>query len=135
MSGRGIGAFFAGLVASIVPTLATDWALHATGVFPPWDQRAGDGLLLLATVYRTVYGIGGSWLTAHLAPNRPMAHALALGGAGLIANVAGAVATWNAGPAYGPKWYPLALVALAVPTAWLGAKLFLLKRPGVTQWS
>ena len=36
---------------------------------------------------------------------------------------AGAIATWNAGPAFGPHWYPLALIALALPQTWLGAKL------------
>jgi hypothetical protein len=38
-----------------------------------------DALLLLATAYRTVYGVAGSDLAARLAPGRPMAHALALG--------------------------------------------------------
>ena len=31
--------------------------------------------------------------------------------------------TWNAGPEFGPKWYPLALVASSLPCAWLGGKL------------
>ena len=34
----------------------------------------------------------------------------------------GAVATWNAG--LGPHWYPIALVVLALPQAWLGGKLY-----------
>jgi hypothetical protein len=29
----------------------------------------------------------------------------------------GAVATWNAGPAFGPKWHPLAVIAIALPCA------------------
>jgi hypothetical protein len=64
------------------------------------------------------------WLiTARLAPDRPMAHVWALGIIGLFAAVAGTVATWNAGPEFGPKWYPLALVALALPSVWAGGKL------------
>ncbi len=35
----------------------------------------------------------------------------------------GAVATRNAGPAFGPHWYPIALIVTALPTAWLGGKL------------
>jgi hypothetical protein len=31
--------------------------------------------------------------------------------------------TWSAGPEFGPKWYPLALVALALPSVWAGGKL------------
>ncbi len=35
-----------------------------------------DGPLLLATVYRTVCGVVGSYIIARLAPDRPMQHAL-----------------------------------------------------------
>jgi hypothetical protein len=53
--------------------------LHATGVFPPFGQPMADALFLLATAYRIVYGVAGCYLTARLAPDRPMRHALALG--------------------------------------------------------
>jgi hypothetical protein len=33
------------------------------------------------------------------------------------------VGTWNSGPEFGPKWYPLALVVVALPCAWLGGRL------------
>ena len=77
-------------------------------------------LLLLATAYRTAYGIAGGYLTARLAPSRPVRHAMIGGALGLVAGIAGAVATWNGGPAYGPHWYPVALIVLALPQAWLG---------------
>jgi hypothetical protein len=35
----------------------------------------------------------------------------------------GAAVTWNKGPAFGPHWYPVALIVLAMPTAWAGAKI------------
>ena len=120
---RRIGAILAGMLASIILSIGTDLVLHATGVFPPWGQRIADALLLLATAYRTVYGVAGSYIAARLAPDRPMAHALALGVMGLAVSIAGAVATWNAGPAFEPKWYPLALIALAMPCAWAGGRL------------
>jgi hypothetical protein len=60
---------------------------------------------------------------ARLAPDRPMQHALAGGVVGLIVSTAGAVVTWNKGPAFGPHWYPLALIVLAIPTAWMGGRL------------
>jgi hypothetical protein len=87
------------------------------------DQPPGDGPLLLATAYRTVYGILGSCVIVRLAPDRPMQHALAGGVVGLIVSTAGAVVTWNKGPAFGPHWYPLALILLAIPTAWMGGRL------------
>ena len=122
--GRSIGAVLAGMLAVIVLSIGTDVVLHATGVFPPWGQPASDALLLLATAYRTVYGVAGGYIAARLAPDRPMTHALALGVVGLAASILGAVVTWNKGPAFGPHWYPLALIVLAMPQAWAGGKLW-----------
>jgi hypothetical protein len=121
---RSIGAVLAGFVVVVILSLGTDLALRAAGILPPFDQRLPDALVLLATAYRTIYSIAGSYIAARLAPSRPMGHALALGVLGLIASTAGAIATWNGGPAYQPKWYPLALIALALPGAWVGGKLF-----------
>ena len=117
---RSIGAVLAGMLAGIIITLGTDVVLHAAGVFPPWGQSmvGFDASLLLATVYRTIYGVAGSYIAAWLAPHRPMLHALVLGGLGFAVSIVGAVVTWNKGPAFGPHWYPLALVVLAIPTAW-----------------
>jgi hypothetical protein len=42
---------------------------------------------------------------------------------GLVISLAGALLTWNKGPAFGPHWYPLALIVLALPQAWLGGIL------------
>jgi hypothetical protein len=120
---KSVGAVLAGFVAVFVLSLGTDVVLHSTGVFPPWDQRMSDALFLLATAYRTVYCIAGSYIAARLAPNRPMGHALALGILGLVVSTAGAVVTWNKGPAFGPHWYPVALIVTAIPCAWLGGRL------------
>ena len=120
---RRIGAVLAGLLAIVILSSATDMALHATGVFPPSGQPMADALFLLATAYRIVYGVTGGYLAARLAPDRPVQHALALGVVGLAISTAGAVATWNAGPAFGPKWYPLAVIAIALPCAWAGGRL------------
>lgn len=128
---KSAGAVIAGAAVGIVFSTGTDAALYATGVFPPLGQPMRDALLLLATVYRTLYGVAGSYLTARLAPGRPMAHALTLGILGLAANIAGTVATWHKAPALGHEWYPLTLVVLALPPAWLGGKLREMQlRPG-----
>ena len=124
---RSIGAVFAGLVVIFVLSTAVDVALHATGVFPPWGQPMRDSRFLLATAYRLVISIGGCYLAARLASGRPMKHALALGVVGVIVSIAGAAATWNRGPEFGPKWYPIALIVLAMPCAWVGGKLQIAK--------
>jgi hypothetical protein len=124
-TGRSIGAVLAGIVATVIVTIATDIALHEAKVFPQMGESmvGYDKALLLATAYRTVYGVAGCYLTARLAPNRPMAHSLVGGVVGLVVSTLGAVVTWNKGPAFGPHWYPLALIVLAMPTAWVGGKI------------
>jgi len=82
-----------------------------------------DALFVLALAYRTIYGVAGGYIVARLSPDRPMLHALVLGVVGFALSIAGAVGTWNRGPEFGPKWYPLALVATALPCAWVGGKL------------
>jgi hypothetical protein len=75
--GRSIAALLTGFLAVVILSLGTDMVLHAIGVFPRLGQPMDDALLLLATAYRTAYGVAGSYITARLAPNRPMQHALA----------------------------------------------------------
>jgi drug/metabolite transporter (DMT)-like permease len=126
---KSIGSILAGFLVVIVLTLGTDMALHAMGVYPPWGQPVGSAVLLLATAYRTVYGVVGSYIMARLAPDRPMGHALVGGAVGLVLSIFGAVVTWHRGPAFGPHWYPVALIVLAMPQAWLGGKIRLMQLP------
>jgi hypothetical protein len=116
-----IGALLAGILANIIPAIATDMSLAAAGIFPPLSEPGNftTPLCLLATAYRSVYGIAGGYITALLAPDHPMGHALTLGALGMAACIAGAVGMWGIGPA----WYPVALVALAMPYAWAGGRL------------
>lgn len=120
---RSIGAVLTGVVAVIVLSLGTDVVLHASGIYPPWFQPMADALWVLALAYRIVYGVAGGYIAARLAPNRLMAHALALGVVGLALSIVGVAMHWNKGPEYGPKWFSLALIATALPFAWLGGKL------------
>ena len=121
--GRSIGAVVAGIVVGVVLTTITDVVLHAMGVFPPWGQPVSDGPLVLATAYRIVFAVLGCYVAARLAPDRPMRHALIAGFIGFVVSIAGAVVTWNKGPAFGPHWYPLALIVTALPCAWAGGWL------------
>lgn len=121
-AGRSVMAVLAGILAGAIPALVTDEVLRRLEIFPRLGEPIPDWLLAAALSYRTVYGVFGSYLTARLAPNLPMRHSMILGLLGLAVSVAGAVATWNLGPAYGAHWYPVTLAALAVPTAWAGGK-------------
>ena len=120
---KSIGAFFAGLLATVALSIGTDAVLHAASIFPAIGQPMSDSLFALATIYRTSYSIFGAYLTARLAPTNPLKHALILGAVGTVLALIGLLATWNKGPEFGPKWYPIALVLLAIPQCWLGGKL------------
>ncbi|HXY40970.1 MAG TPA: hypothetical protein VEQ10_14960 [Vicinamibacteria bacterium] len=134
MNWRSVWAILAGILVGVVVTTLVDVALHAAGVYPPLQQPIDDKLALLATSYRVVIGIAGAWLTARLAPRDPMKHALVLGALGFVAALVGVIVTWNLG--LGPRWYPIALVVLALPQSWLGARLFQLGSVGRTSvWS
>jgi hypothetical protein len=121
--GRSVLAVLAGIAAGIAITVATDFVLHALHVYPLWDQRVPNSLLVFATLYRTIYAVGASYITAYLAPNRPIQHAMIGGWLGFVVSILGAVTTWNAGAAFQSHWYPVALIILALPQAWFGAWL------------
>ena len=122
MNRKSIWAVVAGVLFIIVVTTVVDIALHVLGVFPPVGKPLDDRLSVVATSYRVVISIGGAWLTARLAPAKPMKHALILGLVGTVLGLVGVVATWNRG--LGPRWYPIALAVLAIPQCWVGGKLY-----------
>ena len=122
MNRKSIWAVVAGVIFIIGVTTIVDIALHALGVFPPMDQPLDDRLAALATSYRILISVAGAWLTARLAPAKPMQHALLLGVVGTVLGLVGVVATWNRG--LGPRWYPVALAVLAIPQCWVGGKLY-----------
>ena len=120
---QSVGAVVAGLIVVVILDVGSDVLLHATGIYPPWFQPMGTHLWLLATAYRMIDGVTAGYVVARLAPDRPVQHALVLGAIGLVMSSAGLIGTWNRGPEFGPKWYPLALVVVALPCAWLGGRL------------
>jgi hypothetical protein len=117
---RRVGPVLAGLATIFATTTATDVVLHATGVFPPSGAVGmSDALFVLAFSYRAVFDVFGCYLTARLAPARPMRHAMILGAIGLVLSILGAIALWD--PEF--AWYPIALAASALPSGWLGGRL------------
>jgi hypothetical protein len=123
--GRSIGALVAGFLVAAGLSLGTDEILHVVAVYPPWGQPMSDALFLLATAYRILYSVAGSYVTARLAPYKPMGHALVGAMVGLVLSIAGGAATWNRG--LGPHWYAIAIAAIAMPCAWVGGKLRLMQ--------
>jgi hypothetical protein len=114
-------AVAAGFAVTAGLSLATDAVLHGTGVFPGWGEPMSDRLFAVATVYRCAFTVLGGYVTARLAPARPMRHVMVLAAVGALVAIAGLAATWDAG--LGPRWYPVLLVLTAVPCVWAGGRL------------
>src|SRR3954467_10325208 len=113
MNGRSVWAIVAGIVFVVVATTLVDVVLHLTTFYPPIGQPMNDHQSLVATAYRIIISIAGAWITARLAPAKPMKHVVILGIVGTLLGVIGVAATWNRG--LGPRWYPVALAVLAIP--------------------
>ncbi|MCB1304474.1 MAG: hypothetical protein KDK37_09360, partial [Leptospiraceae bacterium] len=102
--GKSILAVIAGFILVFALSLGADALMHALGIFPPWGEPMSDGLFALAATYRALFGIAGGFVTARLAPRRPMKHAVILGVLGSVAGLLGLIGTWDKGPEFGPKW-------------------------------
>ena len=94
---RRIGAVLGGLVVVVILDTGIDVLMHATGIYPPWFQPMRTSLWLLATGYRMIDGTIGGYVAARLAPDRPLAHALALGIIGFVLSSAGAIGNLEEG--------------------------------------
>ena len=119
---KGIGAILAGIIFIVVTHTGTDFVLEKLGIFTPPDQGFNiTWMVVTATVYRSIFTIGGGYLTAALAPDPRMRYVMILGLIGLAMSTLAAIVTipMNLGPA----WYPIALAVLALPCVWLGGKL------------
>lgn len=120
---KSIGAVLGGFLVIVILSVATDAVLKAAGVLPYDHLFVSTGLILVVIFYRTLYSLIGCYLTAKLAPQNPMKHALALGVIGLITSSIGAIVAGH----LGPVWYAWTLAVLSLPIAWLGGKLYKLQ--------
>jgi hypothetical protein len=117
---RSVGAVLAGIITGAALTIGTDFTLATLHVFPPIASTSFlPWMLVLALFYRSIYTVVSGYVAAMLAPQRPTLHVAILGIIGIIVSTVGAVVGWN----LSEHWYPLALIVIALPCAWLGGKL------------
>lgn len=119
---KSIWAVIAGFLIVVLLSMGTDFVLESLGVFPPQSEPGlyTAGMLAVALIYRCIYTVAGGYVTARLAPDRPIRHAIILGCVGIVAGMIGVVVSWNISPEH---WYPIALVVTALPCTWSGGKL------------
>lgn len=116
---KSTGAILAGIIAVFALSHVTDLLLEKNRLMNlPFDSNP-LWLKVFVTFYRNLYVVVSSYITASLAPHKPMKHALIFGGIGLVLGILGAIAMWHEPP----HWYPVALILLGMPCAWLGGKL------------
>lgn len=117
---KSIGAVLAGFLTVVILSIATDMVLEKLGIFPSPDMGLFIPWMLgLALAYRIVFTVIGGYVTARLAPNRPMRHVTILATIGVIAGILGVIAGWN----LSAHWYPIAIAVTAFPCTYWGGKL------------
>jgi hypothetical protein len=120
--GRSILAVAAGFVFVLITHTGTDAILEAAGILTPLDKGFPESwMLAVALTYRAIFIVIGSYITALLAPDRPMLHSWVLGALGLLGAIAGVFVAMSM--KLPGMWYPVALVIVTLPCAWLGGKL------------
>ena len=121
------GAVAAGLIVTALASTAMDAVMHAGGVFPSAVQLMSDPLFALAAAYRAVFTVAGGYVTARLAPGRPMRHAWILAGIGFFfGGLASVIAYYVA--KLGPAWYAIVIPFEVIPCVWLGGRLAVWRR-------
>jgi hypothetical protein len=116
---KSIGAVLAGLILIFALSHLTDVVMEKTGVMLNPFHKNPLWVMLFVTAYRLIFVAAGTYLAAVLAPGKPMLHAMILGTIGCVLGILGAIAMWD----HPPHWYPVSLVILGWPFAWLGGKL------------
>jgi hypothetical protein len=118
---RSVGAIVAGFLLIGVLAMGADAIM--VSMFPdrfgPNKATSDPVMLAIMTIYVAVFAITGCYVTARLAPSRPMRHALILGFLGLVLNIAMVGALWGTMPA----WYNILNLLLVMPYAWIGGRI------------
>jgi hypothetical protein len=118
---RSIVAVVSGFLLIALLSFGTELALMAAmpALFESDGSTSSVAVLVLTIGYVGLYATLGCYLAARLAPNRPMRHALGLGGLGLLFNIAGSWYAW----AMAPAWYHVISLLLVMVWAWLGGRM------------
>lgn len=118
---RSVGAVVVGFLFIAVLSFGSDLILRIT--FPDDVDLpvriVSVRVLSLSLISAAVYATVGCYLTARLAPARPMWHALLLGILVLLFTGTNTTVLWT----LAATWYKVASLALVMPCAWIGGWL------------
>jgi len=110
--GRSVFAVIAGY---LVFGLSAVLLFQVAGVDPHADTRLG--FKVFSVVYGVVFALGAGWLSARLAPGRPLLHAA------IVAGVIAVAASVSLVGMSGAKWSQASALLLMTPAALIGGRL------------
>jgi hypothetical protein len=121
MSRKSVWPIIAGFFLLAALSVGADMVLR--GFFPkmfgPSEAPQSTLASFVAIFYAALSGALSSYLTARLAPSRPVTHALALGAIIFLFAVGGLVGWWQRAS----EWFNFAFLAMVFPSAWFGGLL------------
>jgi peptidoglycan/LPS O-acetylase OafA/YrhL len=120
--GRSILAIVAGFVLAGALNVGTNTFLSRVApemVPPPGTPNTNTTALLVICAYVALYGILGCYVTARLAPSRPLLHALIVGGLALAMSIPATIAVWNDTPV----WFNVYNLLAVMPYAYVGGRI------------
>ncbi|MBA3680884.1 MAG: hypothetical protein H0W73_06915 [Bacteroidetes bacterium] len=122
---KSIGAILTGFILAAFLSIATDMILNLTNIVNMESFKDNSAIIILfVIIYRFIYNVMGCYLTSKLAPNKPMKHALIIGVIGTVFALLGSIAMWDKAVA----WYNISVILISLPSAWVGAKLFMMRK-------
>ena len=113
----------AGLITTVVLSITTDILMYASGIYPPVETEKfnyDNKLLLIASVYRAIYGILGGFIAAIIAKEKYKKAVIILGSIGILLSLIGLIAMWGKSA----PWYPVSLIVLSLPYTLVGGQIY-----------
>ncbi|MFC3559479.1 hypothetical protein [Pedobacter jamesrossensis] len=127
---KSIGAILAGIVLAAMLSIGADFLFDKLGIMSMENfKQTSLSIIILIVVYRFIFNVVGCYLTAKLAPNKPMKHVIIIGIIGTIFSIFGSFVMWDKAIPF----YNIAIILISLPSAWLGGQLFLKKQNGKTK--
>ncbi|HYR07951.1 MAG TPA: hypothetical protein VEQ60_09290 [Longimicrobium sp.] len=120
--GRSILAIVVGFVLTGALNFGTNTVLSrvAPDMVPPsGTPNTNTAALLVICAYVALFGILGCYVTARLAPSRPLLHALIMGGIALAMSIPVTMSVWNDTPV----WFNVYNLLAVMPYAWIGGTI------------
>ena len=120
---KSIGAVLAGFITFSILSGVASAILVSIGVYPNGKLPLHGSLLVIIGILggQAIFNMVSCFVTAKLAPFKPMRHVLIFGTLGALLNLLTALGMMKDAASF---WFFLALAVLSLSVAWLSGKLY-----------